>query len=366
MPEMSREFISFLLAAACCLFCTRTPAADQRPPPRRSSIEFSQPRSDTVSTNLNQLGTKRNSLKELEDDLLRPFQAMPKGSLDGVMAPSIRPAQPAPSPAQIQRARELLKRREDWVFMLPEDMVSGLTAEEIFDLRDLDPSRNDKETQSMLERFYERMREKEANGRGNRESEEDDFLGLRKSDRKRNSSDRNDFSDNKGKPDKPESQLTESEKSLKRLFGDDSRSDGFFASSGKPTTFAEVFGFNSEATRERDKVAFEARREEFRQLLSLPPAANGALEPEALALPNDSAPRPVLTSPLGAASGRSPFEPVFGTATPNVSPTSPGASLPELAPRSSSTMPNIAPPPPRPEPSKPALPADFGAPRRRF
>jgi hypothetical protein len=349
------------LLMGCCVFCAeRMFAADQRPPSRGRSIEFSQPRNDTVGTNLNQLGTKRESLKELEDDLFKPLQT-PKGSLDGVMAPPVRPSASAPSPAQIQRARELLKRREDWVFMLPEDMVDGLTPEEIFNLRDLDPSRNDKETQSMLERYFNRMqRDKKGNG----DNKEDDFLGLRKSERKRNTSDRGDFSD---RYDKSENQLTESEKSLKRLFSDDSKGGGFFASPGKTATFAEVFGLNSQAPSEPDK-AFEARREEFRQLLSQSPAPNGPLASEALELPGDEALRPVLTSPLDT-SGRKPFEPGFGAGGPAFGLPGVGAAAPALsAPNSRSPFagPNVAPAPPPPEPSKPAPPLDVSAPRRRF
>lgn len=361
---MSRELINLLLVGGCCAFYTgKMTAAEQRPPSRGRAIEFSQPRSDTVSTNLNRLGTTGNGLRDLEDDLLMPLQTLPKSSLDGLTAPAIRPAVTQPSPAQIRRARELLKRREDWVFMLPEDMVSGLTPEEIFGLRDLDPSRTDKESQSMLERFYERMREKESNGQRKGESADEDFLGLRRSDEKRNSSRTTEFGDNK---DKPEGQLTESEKALKRLFNGESNGGGIFASSDKATSFAEVFGFKSEPTSERDK-AFEARREEFRQLLIQSPAAGGSLAPESFESSADTALRPVLTSPLAGTSPLKSFEPGFGAAAPNVLPPSPGAStLPEFAPRTSLSTPSLAPPPPRVEPSKPALPADVSAPRRRF
>ena len=56
---------------------------------RGRSIEFSQSKSDEVTTNLHQLTSKKDSLKQLEEDLYAPLQMFaPKSSLEGVVARS--------------------------------------------------------------------------------------------------------------------------------------------------------------------------------------------------------------------------------------------------------------------------------------
>ena len=97
---------------------------------RGRSIEFSEPKSDEVTTNLHQLTSKKDGLKQLEEDLYAPLQMFtPKSSLEGVAAPLPRP--PAGSVIQSKRAKELLERRKNWVFMTPEDLLAGPTVEEI-------------------------------------------------------------------------------------------------------------------------------------------------------------------------------------------------------------------------------------------
>ena len=97
---------------------------------RGRPIEFSEPRSDEVTTNLHQLTSKKDGLRQLEEDLYKPLQSFtPKSSLEGVVAPPPRP--PAAPVIQSKRAKELLERRKNWVFMSPEDLLAGPTVEEI-------------------------------------------------------------------------------------------------------------------------------------------------------------------------------------------------------------------------------------------
>src|SRR6266576_3716487 len=57
---------------------------------RGKSIEFSDWKSSEVTTNLNQMGSKRDGLRQLEDDLGKPFQTLnPRSSLDGIFTPPI-------------------------------------------------------------------------------------------------------------------------------------------------------------------------------------------------------------------------------------------------------------------------------------
>src|SRR5574340_1635244 len=60
---------------------------------RGRSIEFSESRSQEVTTNLNQLSSKKDRLKQLEEDFYGPLQSFaPRSSLEGVTAPPPRPA----------------------------------------------------------------------------------------------------------------------------------------------------------------------------------------------------------------------------------------------------------------------------------
>ena len=75
------------VALTAVLACTAQAGSRQRGQP----IEFSQPKSFEVMTNLQQLATKKDALQQLEEDLYRPLQSFtPKSSLEGVVAPPSR------------------------------------------------------------------------------------------------------------------------------------------------------------------------------------------------------------------------------------------------------------------------------------
>ena len=123
---------------------------------RGRSIEFSQPRSDEITTNLYQLRSKKDSLKQLEEDLNAPLQSFtPKSSLEGVVAPP--PRAPAQSAVQSKRAKELLERRKNWVFMTPEDLLSGPTVEQILKSPEYGADGQKKEDLPLMERYYQHL-----------------------------------------------------------------------------------------------------------------------------------------------------------------------------------------------------------------
>ncbi len=85
------------LAVSGLLICSAQTAGRQRGRP----IEFSAPKSDEVTTNLHQLTSKKDSLKQLEEDLYKPLQSFaPRSSLDGVVAPPVRPPSASVDPEQ--------------------------------------------------------------------------------------------------------------------------------------------------------------------------------------------------------------------------------------------------------------------------
>ncbi|HOX59543.1 MAG TPA: hypothetical protein P5205_02125 [Candidatus Paceibacterota bacterium] len=136
-------------AAAVC-----TAYAGSRQQGRR--IEFSEPKSFEVMTNLQQLATKKDGLKHLEEDLYKPLQTFtPKSSLDGVAAPLRRTL--APSAIQSKRVKELLERRKDWVFMTPEDLLAAPTVEQILKTPESEERSHTKEELLPMERYYQRL-----------------------------------------------------------------------------------------------------------------------------------------------------------------------------------------------------------------
>src|SRR5438552_4810676 len=60
---------------------------------RARAIEFSDPQSNETTSNTNQVSSKKDGLRQLEEELFQPFQNLaPKSSLDAVM--------PLPPPRQ--------------------------------------------------------------------------------------------------------------------------------------------------------------------------------------------------------------------------------------------------------------------------
>ena len=149
--------------------------------PRGRPIEYSEPRSDEVTTNLHQLTIKEDGVKELEEDLYQPLRSFtPQSSLDGVAAPL--PPSPAPPAIQSKRAKELLERRKNWIFARPEDLVAEPTLEEILKTPEYGKDGREKKQTPALERYYERMATKRpAANRPDQWKEPDLFSPVKKS-----------------------------------------------------------------------------------------------------------------------------------------------------------------------------------------
>jgi hypothetical protein len=151
----SRQF--YLGAAASCLGAWLAFSAHAAGGSRGRPIkEFPVPKSDEVTTNLHQLTSKADGLKQLEEDLYQPLQSLaPKSSLDGVV---VRPPRPSAGPViQNKRVKELLERRKDWVFMTPEDLLAPPTVEEILKAPQLDFEGQEQKDSPAMERFYRRL-----------------------------------------------------------------------------------------------------------------------------------------------------------------------------------------------------------------
>src|SRR6185436_10636005 len=140
------------VVAACSLGLGGRAAEPQRGRP----IEFSDPRSTEIATNLNQLNSKRGGLRELEEDLFKPLQSFSlKGSLDGVEASPI-PVTPARRPLT-RKEKERLEQRRNWFLNSPDDLTRGPTAEEIFNLPEYGPDGKEKSKKTPIEKYYDRL-----------------------------------------------------------------------------------------------------------------------------------------------------------------------------------------------------------------
>jgi hypothetical protein len=253
------------VAASSLLLCSAQGGGKER----GRSIDFSEPKSDEITTNLHQLTSKKDSLKQLEEDLYQPLQAFtPKSSLEGVVAPLPRP--PAVSAIQNKRVKELLERRKNWVFMTPEDLLSGPTVEEILKSPQYEKNGQEKKELPPLERYYQRLSAKRTGRINPSQSTSDDLFGTPKAS---NSRDQIDSGDDANLP----SGLRESALALKQLAAPDTSGDPF-ALSAPRNSFSDTFGLDGNALPKEEVLAHKKYMDEYRSLVDpgwqRPDAAN--------------------------------------------------------------------------------------------
>jgi hypothetical protein len=148
-----------------------TLSALAQPIRRGPSIKFSEPRRETVTTNLNALAEeKKNNLRRLEEELNNSFHVLNRDDASG--AQRMLPRPPPGSIIQSRKVRELLERKDrkdNWVFDSPENRKNGLTAEEIMDITQLDDQGREESSIPAFERYYNSL-DREGLGTTNREA----------------------------------------------------------------------------------------------------------------------------------------------------------------------------------------------------
>ena len=278
------------VAASGLLLCSAHAGGKEHGRP----IEFSEPKSDEVTTNLHQLTSKKDGLKQLEEDLYKPLQMFaPKSSLDGVVAPPVRP--PAGSVIQSKRAKELLERRKNWIFMTPEDMLAGPTVEEILKSPQYDTTGREKKELQPIEQYYRRLAAKRLSGNTLAQSTDDDLFGPPKTSNPR---DQLDSRDDSNLP----SGLRESALALKQSLAPDTSRDPF-ARSAPRSSSSDIFGLGDNAPSKEQALAHKNYMDEYRSLLD-----PGSQRPTA-AIP--------INPLLGFADGARPTKPGAGLAGPS-------------------------------------------------
>ena len=350
---MSINFLNcrpFLLLASLAVGAL-VPANAQQPPKKGRAIVFSDPKSETVTSNLDQTASSKTTLRTLDDQFKKPFSIFVPGDAEngGQVPPMLRLA---PSASQSKRAKELREKRKDWVFLSPEDSEFGLSLEAMFNIPEYDQDGRVKQKGTPLERYYERLEHQRTAG-----TNQSNAFGMR---RKGDEANELGFF---GAEVLPGARSSDTDQILKRLSNKDSAGTLFAERDGKRNSYdASDFGgvIKSDLAGSR-----EGRLEEFKQLLeahALPSPAPGAMDLNGMAA---STPRSVV--PGGFKDSSSSGDPNSPKPVPYAvgSPLGP-QGLPEAtaSPGYPSLAPTLPAPTPAPE-TKPPQPT-FTAPRRKF
>ncbi len=317
-------------------------------------------KSPTVTTNLSGIGNKTDALKQMEEDLFRPWKNSSEGSLQGVAAPPIR--RPPPSPAQSKRAKELMERRKNWPFMDPDKLLSEPTPEEMLNVPEYGPNGQEKKKLRPLEQFYQDLDRRGKAGRNKSELKEKGVLNpAKRSDR----SDRPEETDSDQEPGLP-GPFSESERALRKLFTSGSNTNASPGSASR-NVLSDIFGVGSNDPSQEEKLERKKRMEEFQQILDPnwrpPVSVLDSFNPlKNIAETRHDEPKP--GPGLGSLPGPSAFE----RWDAQLKPANPllGLDGPADASKKIFGFTSLSPVLPKTDPPRPLPPPTFSVPRRSF
>jgi len=296
MSLRSRYCFGFALAllAASRLLLHADDTAKGRPAP----IVFSAPKSDTVSSNLNQMGAKSSSLRDLESGLKKPFEIFDNGRSGPAQAPNQFTPSAPPPPAINRKMKDALDKRAEESYLLSEEDESQLSRDAVLspDRESIDPITGKPKTS--LDRYYDRI-DRSRNGRTNQTSRGLDSLG------EKDSSDAKDNSKARNSGRLFDSELAPGASVSGRMSNSVSESGRLFSEKLKPRSYGDVFELGPvEPARQSGRK--ESRVDEFKRLLDGPGygARNGFnTAPPAYQLPQPTAlPTPGSSLSVGSQS----------------------------------------------------------------
>jgi hypothetical protein len=233
--------------------------AQDRPKP---NFGFSERDSAEVLTNVSQFGTKRDGLKQLEDDLSKSFRNSfaPKNSLQGVLAPQY-PSSPMPVvPARRARARS--DNQNGWIF--PQDLVGGMNPGDPFQMPELGPDGKVKK-KNALDQLDENLKRGGLSGMGPGATWDYERPSARL---RAGSSDDANGRDDGNLP----GAIKDSVQRLKKMLGTDGSSSAPSAPTGG-SSFADFFGLGGNGLSPEQVQAHKAYMDQYWTLL------NGAPKP---------------------------------------------------------------------------------------
>jgi len=312
---------------------------------RGRSIEFSEPKSDEISTNLHQLTSKKDSLKQLEEDLYKSVRTFSGGSsLDGVPAPPVRPPSGPVIPSK--RVREWAERHKNAIFLTPEDLVPTPTAEEILKMPEYGPDGLEMTKKKPMELYYERLDAKRAAAlKASRAQDDESFNMPNSSSRREVSPQSDDFGLLLG--------LKEREQDLKKLFETEAAAAGpaFSPTPSRRSSFSDVFGLGENVLSPEKAVEHKKLMDDFRSIYEFSrPASSSADVPNAL--PSSSEPSRREANPFAAPGTSAGGNSQLGAINPIFTPSGPQDVNDQLLGQSSVTplLPKTAPAKPPPSP----------------
>jgi len=318
-------------------------------------VKSSRANSSLTATNSQVVQPKQNGLKQLEQDLFKPFDRIaPKGSLQDAFAPPAMEPQ-APPPVQGKQAKKLLDYRKNWVFETPEEILAGPSNDKITSGRNSDKDYDEKSSLSPVERFYERLyNKKEPSSKGNKR---DDIYDSLKPARL---TDQSDFDDDANLP----AGIRETQREIrKRLDSKERMAETYGEASGN--FFSDVFGLGKSKP-SRDEIEIQRERmDKYKELVGLP--VSPRIENDPLKQYRDMlGASPKALGPISTMDslGRPSQQSIFAT-----QPASGGIANLNLLPEGAQIhqAPSLAPVLPKPEPPKMLPPpVSFSVPRRSF
>ncbi len=346
------RLVLLAMALTAALMNTFSVRADES----KQSTE-SGPKSGNATTNSASFKPKQNGLRQLEQDLFKPFEAVaPKGSLDGAFVPAMPQPQPNSPAVQSKRAKELLEHRRDWAFETPEEILAEPSTDDILNRRDKDKQSDDKSKLSPMERFYERLYNKE-NKEATRKGSKRNQLG--ESQKSGILSDDPETDDNADLP----LGVRETQREMRKLLAPKERKNDSSTEPGN--AFSDVFGLGRK-TQSREEVEMQKERmDRYKVLVGLPVTPSFETDPlkPFRAIVGTSPKSPGLFPTMDSLGGL-PQQNILGQSgsapvTPNSLLLPDGATI-HTAPSLAPVLPKIEPPRTLPPP------VTFSAPRRAF
>jgi len=338
-----------LLLAALSMTTVWTSSVQAAGKPRNRSINFSEPKSDEVTTNLHQLSAKKDSLKQFEEDLYRSMQTFSgKDSMEAVPLPPRMQGGPV---IPNKRAKERLDRHNNAIFLKLEDLAPAPTAEQIFKIPEYGADGMEKKRKSPIELYYDRLDTKNASALKPSRSQEDDSSDTSLSGRR-------DVFTSRGDPDLPPA-LREREQDVKKLIDADGSDNPSSFTSSRRGSFSDIFGLGDTAPSREKALEHKKVMEEFYGIHdSSRPLSAGADGAKSPGLPD--APRRAA-NPFGGPDTSSGESKQFSAINPIFTPSGPKDvnAQPFGQPGASYLLPKA-------EPAKAPVAPTFVAPKRPF
>lgn len=346
-----------LLALAVGLLVQAVRAGEKDP---GAQPDTSGPKNSVPPTNSQSFKPSQSGLKQLEQDLFKPFETIsPRGSLDGAFVPPMPEARPQNPAVQKKKAKENFERRRDWVFETPDEILATPSTDDLVNGRDNEKNSDDKSDLTPLERFYDRLYNKKKDKKSvtRNPDKRDDLYSKKRSTR----SDESDADDDSDLP----VNVREAQREMRKLLTPRERKDEPSADQNR-RLFSDVFGAGKDMPSREEMEMQRERIDRYKGLLGLPTVPNGDNDPlkQFRDIVGTSSRNPGFASTMDSSSalrGQNVFgtQPGAAAVAPNLNLLPEGAQLhvtPSLAP----ALPKIEPPKSLPPP------VTFSVPRRQF